>query len=497
MKRQIIRYWGRKPSELAQHYIGLYSKPGEIVADTFGGSGIFVDVALELGRKAIYVDLNPFAELIAHSLIGGCDVLRYQQAVQKILARDSILANVGGEEMRLEPRKLFHVRCTCERSIEAKSIFFTRIYQVMSTSSTKVNGIRDEVVRTIQKKGLITHEDLCAAHKNIHTQSLSNIVKQLVRQGVIVEKEMPISAYLLEPCRCGRKEIIFKNENIWAINGPIKPYYWYPVDSLEYENGEPFLKKRDVLRVNELFLDRSLAILSAIWDDICSLKVDRSTKRCLKLTFMATLARSSKMCRRSGGTWPINSYWIPRNFIVKNPYIVFENAANQMINFTKNKRKFKCGRLKDVVKGDADVTFLVTDSTKLNMPESSVDYVIIDPPHTDEAQFLELSVFYTSWLKQKLPFENELIVNAKQGKTLNIYMRMLKEAAKKVHHILKPNKYFTVILHEEDLSILKSSIEAICSVGFQLVKDDKEGDYNIYTFLKQGSHELKIDGVQS
>jgi 16S rRNA G966 N2-methylase RsmD len=485
MRNQIIRYWGRKSYELAYKYINCYSKPGEIVADIFGGSGIFVETALRLERRAVYVDLNPFAELIAHSLIIGCNISKYQQAVQNILERKNIQVKVKGKRTTLEPRKLFYIRCTCNRNVEAKSIIFTRVYCDKFTNFTKLHGIRNEIFQTIREKGQITHEELQRIHKNISTRSLSYIIKQLVKQGTISEKEIPITAYLLKPCKCGREKVNFKDENIWTIKSPIESYYWYPKASLEYESGKAFLKRRDVSRINEFFLDRSLALLSAIWNDICLYKIDNNTKRCLKLTFMATLVRSSKMCRKSGGTWPVNSYWIPRNFVIRNPYIVFRKVANQMINFHKSKRKLKCGKLKDVLTGYADVAFLLTDSTRLKMPKNSIDYIIIDPPHTDEAQFFELSLFYTSWLKKRLSFKNELIVNPKQQKTLDTYMQMLKEAAKSIYHILKPNKYFTVILHEENRSILKTTIKTISSVGFKLFKNDKEGEYSIYTFQKE------------
>jgi hypothetical protein len=485
MKNQIIRYWGRKPSELAYRYINCYSKPGEIVADIFGGSGIFVETALELKRRAVYVDLNPFAELIAHSLIVGCDVSKYRQAVQKILKRKNIQVGVKKKRARLEPRRLFYVKCACNRNVEAKSIIFTRVYCVKFTNFTKLDGIKNEIFQTIKEKGQITHEELQRIYKNIPTRSLSYIVKRLVKQGVISDKEMPIAAHLLKPCKCGRNKINFKDENIWTVKSPIESCYWYPKSGLEYENGKPFLKRRDVLRIDEFFLDRSIALLSAIWNDICSYKIDNHTKRCLKLTFMATLARSNKMCRKSGGTWPVNSYWIPRNFVVRNPYIVFEKAANQMVTLLKSKRKSKFGKLKDVINGYAEVAFFLADSTRLKMPKNFIDYVIIDPPHTDEAQFFELSVFYTSWLRKRLPFKNELIVNPKQQKTLDTYMQMLREVAKRVYHVLKPNKYFTVVLHEEDQSILKTTIKTICSVGFKLFKNDKEGDYSVYTFQKK------------
>lgn len=47
------------PRELARRCILLSSRPGDTVLDPFGGSGTTAAVAVELGRKAILVELNP------------------------------------------------------------------------------------------------------------------------------------------------------------------------------------------------------------------------------------------------------------------------------------------------------------------------------------------------------------------------------------------------------------------------------------------------------
>lgn len=379
----------------------------------------------------------------------------------------------------------------CKRTVEAKLVTFTRVYWLSSGNIPKYKGTKKDVIELLQEEGKVTHEKLCQSIRHVKTQVLSNAVKHLIRQGIVIELEVPLLAKLVQPCDCGRKEVEFQeNEEIWKIRGPVKPAYWYPKNYLRYKNGKSFLKKRDVSRIDEFFVDRSLALLAVVWHDINSTKTSKHVKKCLRLAFMATLARSSKMCRDSGGTWPINSYWIPRKFVVKNPYIVFKTAANQMINFMKDKKSFVCSDLDGVRNKGGDISFLIEDSTNIALPKHFVDYSIIDPPHTDEAQFFELSLFYTSWLRKRLHFENELIMNPKQAKTLDNYIKMLGEASERIHHALKRRKYFTTILHEEDQNILEKCVKTICGVGFKLVENKREGDYNIYTFQKRTLFQL-------
>ena len=47
------------PRELARRCVLLGSRPGDTVLDPFGGSGTTGEVAQELNRKAILIELNP------------------------------------------------------------------------------------------------------------------------------------------------------------------------------------------------------------------------------------------------------------------------------------------------------------------------------------------------------------------------------------------------------------------------------------------------------
>ena len=48
----------RKPADMLRQIINASSKPGDVVADFFMGSGSTVKIALELGRRAIGVELE-------------------------------------------------------------------------------------------------------------------------------------------------------------------------------------------------------------------------------------------------------------------------------------------------------------------------------------------------------------------------------------------------------------------------------------------------------
>lgn len=62
-------YFTKQSWNIVAEYIKNYSKPGDLILDPFGGSGVTAIEALMNNRKAISIDLNPMAVFIVQSLI--------------------------------------------------------------------------------------------------------------------------------------------------------------------------------------------------------------------------------------------------------------------------------------------------------------------------------------------------------------------------------------------------------------------------------------------
>jgi 16S rRNA G966 N2-methylase RsmD len=62
-------YFTKQTWNVVAEYIKNYSKPGDLVLDPFGGSGVTAIEALMNNRSAISIDLNPMAVFIVQSLI--------------------------------------------------------------------------------------------------------------------------------------------------------------------------------------------------------------------------------------------------------------------------------------------------------------------------------------------------------------------------------------------------------------------------------------------
>lgn len=67
-----------KPSALMEHIIATSSRPGDVVADFFMGSGSTIKAALKLGRKAIGVELEEETYLKVSACITTAGVNGYE-----------------------------------------------------------------------------------------------------------------------------------------------------------------------------------------------------------------------------------------------------------------------------------------------------------------------------------------------------------------------------------------------------------------------------------
>jgi len=80
------KYWGRRPWYAIRGLIEQHSAPGEVVLDSFCGSGTTLVEALATGRRAIGVDLNPMAEFICRVTIAPADTSALRRAFERLRA---------------------------------------------------------------------------------------------------------------------------------------------------------------------------------------------------------------------------------------------------------------------------------------------------------------------------------------------------------------------------------------------------------------------------
>ena len=77
-------YFTKQSWNVVAEYIKNFSKPGDLVLDPFGGSGVTAIEALMNNRKAINIDLNPMAVFLVKSLIAPVSLTSLRSAFESI-----------------------------------------------------------------------------------------------------------------------------------------------------------------------------------------------------------------------------------------------------------------------------------------------------------------------------------------------------------------------------------------------------------------------------
>lgn len=103
------KYWGRRPWYAIRALIEQHSAPGEVVLDSFCGSGTTLVEALAVGRRAIGVDLNPIAEQITRVTVTPADTQALRRAFERLRAavEADIHALYAQEPTHVVPRHWF------------------------------------------------------------------------------------------------------------------------------------------------------------------------------------------------------------------------------------------------------------------------------------------------------------------------------------------------------------------------------------------------------
>ncbi|MFH1774859.1 MAG: DNA methyltransferase [Methanobacteriota archaeon] len=409
------KYWARKPHNVVREYIERYSKPGEIVLDPFVGSGVTAIEALKAGRKAIAIDLNPISEFITRCTAMPTDLKAFEEAFRQI-----------------------------EKNVK-----------------DEINALYETTCRKCGKKALI----ICTHFEN----------------------STPIK--IMYHCKhCNSKTSKKPDENDLKLIKKTEKMgipYWYPTTKLKY-NGEDFKEgthNPQIDSVDKLFTRRNLFALSAIYDQIE--KIDnKKIREPMKFAFtsmahLASIMTPVRPTRQYSSFWPVHRYWVPPVYMESNVWMLFESAARGKQGVVKGKiesndalEKYKEAKSFDDLNNGANIlikTHNALEITKI-IPPNSIDYIFTDPPYGGAVQYFELSTLWTSWLKMDINYNEEITVNAQQGKDFEFYHKMLKAAFREMYQVLKPGKYLTVTFHSTDIKVWNSIVKAVVMSGFDLEK---------------------------
>lgn len=474
------KYFARRPHNVFRDLIRHYSKQGDIVLDPFGGGGVTLVEGLSENRRVITSDVNSVAAFIQLNQVANITLERFLSLAG--ILRTEVVERFGDfyrtecEKCRSQARvrwfehaylvKCPHCAAETELKDEYKAVHETGKSRNGMYTCTNCGGVFRSV--DVERRGsrIITIRylcDACGEHGNKYPNNEDHDKYQ------IFEEEMAA----------------FKVELDLRIPSDEFPSFW----DRQHEDA---LHRKGFRSFADLFTKRNL-IVSAYFFDVIDKRIkDISEEEYWFLVYLvSSLLRYTNNMNFSTSHWmdgrPVawakHAYWLPNQFIEVNPIEYFDNRIKVFKSAIKDRVNRFGNRIhsfhpNDVLRKDAHYSVIHGDSSEIELPRNSIDFILTDPPYGSNVQYGELTRFWDVWLKNRSPFEHddeylksEAVVHRRTkdplySKDFANYYHLLHRVFRKCFALLKPDGVMAFTFNNKDVRAWYTVIKAVIDAGF-------------------------------
>ena len=530
-------YHTKVPYKAIMRYILHYTNPNDIVYDGFCGTGM-TGIACQLcGNKetieglgyqvdsdnrisenkqsfsklglryAILNDLSPASTFISYVYNNGFSAEKFEKEAKKIIA---------------EIENKFGWMYETQHVIDGKIVFKSNIQNLKKEPIIgKINytvwsdvficpfcnkeiifwdiGINKETGKIIKEflcpycKALLTKNKMQRALETVYDKELSKSITRAKQIPVLINYSIEkIKNNKIKWIKYEKKLDELDIKKMEKINNFEIPY-WYPITELPkgYNTKQPLIS-HGLSHIHHFFTKRALIVTSAFFhyatnNHICS--------EALRFLFQSLILGYSK----------INRY-VPTHYSQVNQYLngtLYVASLNSEVSL----RYAFAGKIERIVKAfknrkiKGGSSIISTQSaTSIDLADSTIDYIFIDPPFGNNLMYSELNFIWESWLQIFTNNKNEAIMNKVQGKGLLEYKKLMEESFKENFRILKPDRWMTVEFHNSKNSIWNAIQDSIQKAGFIIadmrVLDKKAGTFKQITTTSSVKKDLIISAYK-
>ena len=440
-------YWSKKPHDAIREYIRHYTKPGDLVLDSFCGSGGTALAALMEGRAAIAIDRSPAATFITKNYCTPLDTCELKAAFELLKAK-----------VKSEIDWLYETRCDqCGGKATITYTVYSQVFQcprcMEKVSLFDCVEIEGQTIAGKPKKISICPH----CNKNGIQEEISTRTKRFGEMPVLVNY---VCNGKCKPSRNERshndsdpkKREYFNKYDLSKIqeieNNPIP--YWYPpnkmmnVDDDSKPWGDKWRAGTSSFRsVSELFTKRNLWALSILFEATKNINREyQETMRFVLSSFLLNLSKLYKF-RQTGGGQPTGNYYIPQINRENEAWSSFERKFNDIFDGVK------------IISSSINSTnFCVSTQSATSIhsiPTNSVDFIFTDPPYAGKYQYGELNFVWEAWLGLDTHWNrDEIIVNKYQGKNEADWAALMLQAMEESYRVLKPGRWVALCYHGDE-----------------------------------------------
>lgn len=504
------KYFARRPHNVFRYLIEAYTSEGDIILDPFCGGGVTLVEGVSSNRKIVATDVNPLATFISESETTFVSSDIYDNLTSEILEKFNHLVS-----------EHYVTTCRiCKNKAQAK--WYELTYKVICQNCKKVTPLSNN---NKSRNGFYK-----CTHCSTEFSAVDQVKKGYEIVKVVYECKCTPERQTVDPVSIDIDQLNYFEESFDKL---IDEYnLWYPANTIpEFwdRQQEDCLYRKSIHKFSDLFTRRALFFNAYLLKLIHSYKgkINEESYKLLIFLFSSVIRYTNNMTYSASNwmdgrpiAWDKHAYWIPNQFVEVNPAEYFEKRKKAMLASLKSQNttteKLKQVNSFDDLKNDFGTHSIWNiSSSKLPIPNDSIDAIITDPPYGSNVQYGELSHYWLVWLQKDLPIKDklfnlneEILVNRKKTtknyKNYEKYFSDLYAVYSECYRVLKPDKVMVFTFNNKELKTWYSMIKAVILAGFDLepegviyqspIKNYKNTAHNrfegtlhgdfIYTFVK-------------
>jgi hypothetical protein len=510
-------YPTKVPHPAIMRFILHYTKPGDIVLDGFAGSGMTgvaaqacgnpdpktkAAIEAELGRdniqwgarRAILGDLGPAATFIEAGLNLPIDAAKFDAASRALLDRfEEEFGWMYRTTVVLEGEDPFEA----EVSYTVWSEFFTCPH-----CGGEINFFKAALD---ERSGRVLNDFNCpSCNASLTKDSCERrLISIRTPAGDIQERVdlRPVMISWRRGKRAGEKVVDDGDLAVLAKIARLRleglPTSELPLAQMVHGSR---LKPKGLTHVHHMWNDRSLAAIAAMWG-MTSDEDDGLTRLALRFWIEQAFLSLSWMNGFRRAAFSMNSQY-PKGFYYvgsmhAEPSILYNLVGTQQAR-GKQEALRKLWSAGAFSLGDCMIT--TSSSTRLHLPDATVDYVFVDPPFGQNIPYADLMHLNESWHKVLTAFDEEATQDPIKGRGLDEYAALMTRCFVEFFRVLKPGRWMTVEFSNHSNEVWLRIQNALASAGFVVadtrVIDKEQLSYRQITADNAVKHDLVISAYK-
>lgn len=431
----IHSYHTKVPPKAIKNYIEHYTAPGDLVLDSFCGTGMTGVAAQtcddkgqgESQRHALLFDLSSIATFVAgnyNTPITDSDLTEIERELKRIKKECTHLYRT----MHIQHGKTVN-------DILGKPIWGEINYTVWSDVFICPSCSHELVYYdvAVDAKTNKTMKEFVCPHCGLKLtkakceRAVEYTIDPINRKSMSVTKSVPVLInYSVGKSRFSKRP----DEYDVQILGGIKvDYDKLPNRSTVFVEGD---KTPEMFRGN----------IKYIW------QVYRQRTLCVILSFLCDMQLSSKSMFLLTSALPkltILNRFMPEHgsrALVGPMAGTFYLPAMSVENNVIHQLEFQYKKLQNLRFKSVDTITSLQSATNLpQVPDNTIDYIFVDPPFGANIMYSELNCLSESWLGVLTNNSQEAIMNTTQKKGLPEYQELMTRSFEELYRVLKPNRW--------------------------------------------------------